>query len=104
MLHLRDEILERRIGHVADEQIPVAVLHRQQVFIRIRGIRCHRHIFVVLGATSSDSCFQVPGVRFVVSGARLRGFKYLDSCFQVPDFGVLGTGHQEFMKPGRGLG
>ena len=49
MLHLRVEILERRIGHVADEQIPAAVFDRQQMFIRIRGFRCHPHIFVILG-------------------------------------------------------
>jgi hypothetical protein len=103
MLHLRDQILERRIGHVADEQVAIAMFDRQQVFIRIRGFRCHRHIFVVLGAASSDSWFQVPGGRFVVSGAILRDFKYLGSCFQVPDFGVSGTGHQKSVKRARGL-
>ena len=100
---MRDKIFERRIGHVTDEQIALAVLDRQQVFIRIRGFRCHQHIFVVLGATSRDSCFQVPGNRFVVSGAEIRGFRYLDSCFQVPEFVVSGTGDQKTAKRSRGL-
>ena len=63
---------------------PVAMLDRQQVFIRIRGFRCHAHIFVVLGTTSSDSCFQVPRRGFVVSGAEIRGFRCQSSWFQVP--------------------
>ena len=76
MLHLGNQILERRIRHIANEQIPVAVLDGQEVFIWLRGFRCHGHIFVVLGTTSRDSRFQVPGRGFVVSGATLRGFGY----------------------------
>jgi hypothetical protein len=33
------------------------MLHRQEVFIGIRGFRCHRPIFVVLGTASRDSWF-----------------------------------------------
>ena len=90
MLHLRNQILEHRIRHVADEQIAFAVLGGQEMFIRIRGFRYHPRIFGVSGTVSRDSGFQVPGrdsgfqvpnfgvsgARFGVSGTRLRGFRY----------------------------
>ena len=79
MLHLRNEILKRRIRYIADEQIADAVLNRQEMIIRIRSFRCHPPIFVVLGAASRDSWFQVPQRRFVVLGAEIRGFGCLDS-------------------------
>lgn len=79
MLHLRNEILQRRIRHVADEQIAGAVLGGQEMIVRIRSFRCHPPIFVVSGTVSRDSWFQVPRGRFVVSGAALRGFGYLNS-------------------------
>jgi hypothetical protein len=79
------------------------VLCGQQMFVGIRGFRCHGHIFVVSGTESRDSCFQVPAGRFVVSGAELRGFRYKDSCFQVQIFVLSGTGRQESIKSCSGL-
>ena len=72
MLHLRNEILERRIRDIADEQIAGVVFRRQKMIIRIRSFRCHQQIFVVSGAVSRDSWFQVPRGGFVVSGAMSR--------------------------------
>ena len=103
MLHLWNEILERRIRHVADEQIAGAVLGRQEMIIRIRSFRCHPLIFVVSGAASRDSWFQVPHGGFVVSGAIFRVFGYQGSLYQVPKFVVSGAGRQKSIKAGRGL-
>ena len=92
MFHLRNQVFQHRIGHIADEQIALVVPRGQKIFIRIRGFRYHPRIFGVSGTVSSrfgvsgtglDSGFQVPN--FGVSGA-------LDSGFQVPIFGVSGTG------------
>ena len=52
---MRDEILQRRIGYVADEQIAHAVFRRQKMVIRIRSFRYHDPIFVVSGTESRDS-------------------------------------------------
>lgn len=37
VLHLRNQILEHRIGHVADKEIALAVFGREKLLIRIRG-------------------------------------------------------------------
>jgi hypothetical protein len=62
MLHLRNEILERRIRYVADEQIAGAVLGRQEMIIRIRSFRCHPPIFVVSGAESTSGITSKPAI------------------------------------------
>jgi hypothetical protein len=88
MLHLRDEVFEHRIRHIADEQIALVVLGGQEMFIGIRGFRYHPPIFVVLGTAGQirvfrchTSWFQVR--RFVVSGTTIRVFRCGDSWFQV---------------------
>jgi len=81
MLHLRDEFLQGRVGHIADEKIAAAVFRRQQMVIRIRSFRYYPHIFVV-------------------SGAELRCLKYPDSKYQVPGLVVSGTGDQRSIQVG----
>jgi hypothetical protein len=91
MLHLRNQILEHRIGHIADEQIALAVLGREEMFIRIRGFRCHpthirgfRYRVKRFGVSGAGARFGVSGAKlrgfgcdgFGVSGAKLRGFRY----------------------------
>ena len=88
MLHLRNQIFEHGIRHVADEQIAFVVLGVEKLLIWIRGFRYHRGSIRVLG---KDSGFQVwEGIirgfeysvkRFGVSSTELRGFRYLDSGF-----------------------
>ncbi len=104
MLHLRNQILEYRIGHVADKQITLGVLGGEEMFVRIRGFGYHARIFGVSGTVSRDSGFQVPrqdsGLQvpnFGVSGASGSGF-------QVPNFGVSGARLRRSVSAPGGLG
>ena len=103
MLHLRDEILECSIRHVADEQIAIARVSRaggghldswyQVPSAHIRGFRYQVKRFVLSGTAR----------RFVVSGAEIRAFGYFKSWFQVRKFVVSGSERQKIICANRGL-
>jgi len=42
MLHLRNQVLQNRVSHIADEQIALAVARRQELLFAIRGFRYRR--------------------------------------------------------------